>query len=86
MLCPMSQRPADPGLCASCAHARTVCGARASFWRCGRSDRDPSFPRYPRLPVLRCRGYEVREGGNPESAQPGGGTGSPAARANDQTL
>jgi hypothetical protein len=27
---------------------------------------DPSFPRYPRLPVVVCRGYErVEEGGTP---------------------
>jgi hypothetical protein len=25
---------------------------------CERSLTDPSFPRYPRLPVLTCRGYE----------------------------
>jgi len=26
---------------------------------CERSLSDPSFPRYPRLPVLECRGYEL---------------------------
>lgn len=25
---------------------------------CERSRADPSFPRYPNLPVLACRGYE----------------------------
>jgi len=47
------------GLCAACAHARPVTSARGSmFWRCGRSERDPRFPKYPRLPVTVCEGYE----------------------------
>ncbi len=39
---------------------------------CERSLTDPSFPRYPRLPVLSCRGYErpaqppKKEGGSKE--------------------
>jgi hypothetical protein len=28
------------------------------FSLCGRSRRDPAYPRYPRLPVLECEGYE----------------------------
>jgi hypothetical protein len=31
------------------------------FFLCERSKHDPRYPRYPPLPVLRCRGYE--EGG-----------------------
>jgi len=54
-----------PGLCADCAHARVVDGANSRFWLCGRSRTDPRYRRYPRLPVLACRGYEVG------SAQPG---------------
>jgi hypothetical protein len=56
-------RPAatDPGLCATCRHAATVPGARTTFWLCRRSATDPAYPRYPRLPVLRCRGYEKDE-------------------------
>jgi len=27
---------------------------------CGRARDEPSFPRYPRLPVLECKGYERR--------------------------
>ncbi len=30
----------------------------ATFYRCALSDTDPRFPRYPRLPVLECAGYE----------------------------
>jgi hypothetical protein len=48
----------DPGLCASCRHARVVPGAHSRFWLCERSRTDPRFPRYPRLPVLQCPGYE----------------------------
>jgi len=46
------------GLCATCKHSRTVRGKRNTFWMCELSATDPSFPRYPRLPVLSCRGYE----------------------------
>jgi hypothetical protein len=30
---------------------------------CERSKTDPDFPRYPRLPVLSCSGFEAREHG-----------------------
>jgi len=47
------------GLCLSCRWVRAVTNRRGStFFRCGRADTDPSFPRYPPLPVLECRGYE----------------------------
>lgn len=50
---------AHAGLCASCRHAQLIQSARGStFYRCGRSDTDPAFLRYPRLPVLACRGFE----------------------------
>ena len=51
----------DPGLCARCIHGRTVPGARTTFWRCERAATDPTFPRYPTLPVLECRGFEPRD-------------------------
>jgi hypothetical protein len=51
----------EPGLCASCRHSKIVRGANNRFWLCLRSRTDPSFPRYPRLPVLSCRGYERTE-------------------------
>jgi hypothetical protein len=28
------------------------------FYMCQRSLTDPGFPKYPRLPVVQCRGYE----------------------------
>ena len=49
------------GLCGRCAWARRVTSAKGSaFLRCGRSDDDPQYPRYPALPVARCAGFEQR--------------------------
>jgi hypothetical protein len=55
----------EVGLCASCAHSRTIPAKRSTFWMCELSRTDPSFPRYPRLPVLRCRGYETAKKESP---------------------
>jgi hypothetical protein len=56
------QRP-PAGLCDSCIHQRIVKNTRGStFSLCERSRTDKSFPRYPRLPVRSCRGYEARTG------------------------
>jgi len=47
-----------PGLCASCGFCRTVESRRGSvFFLCELSLADSRFPRYPRLPVLRCSGW-----------------------------
>ena len=54
---PPSSLP-DPGLCRRCAQARTVASRRSTFLACGRAAADPTFPRYPRLPVLACPGFE----------------------------
>ena len=49
---------AERGLCATCVHARRVTSARGStFVLCALSATDPRFPKYPRLPVVRCAGY-----------------------------
>lgn len=46
------------GLCAECRHARTIVSAKGSrFTLCNKSQEDPRFPKYPRLPVLACSGY-----------------------------
>lgn len=48
----------DPiGLCRDCRHARQVPADRATYWLCRRSVDDPTFPRYPRLPIRSCRGF-----------------------------
>jgi hypothetical protein len=55
------------GLCAACRHARRVESARGGrFWLCGRSADDPRFVKYPRLPVLRCAGFEPTGEGSGE--------------------
>jgi hypothetical protein len=49
----------DAGLCAHCVHVKIIVSARGTrFYLCRKSEHDPSFPRYPRIPVLECRGYE----------------------------
>ncbi len=56
------------GLCDRCAHQQLVPTTRGSvFSLCRRSRDEPErFPRYPRLPVLRCPGFEPR----PEAFEP----------------
>jgi hypothetical protein len=51
----------DPGLCATCVHCRVVRSRRSAFYLCQRSFTDARFPKYPRLPVLECIGYEPGE-------------------------
>jgi len=56
--------PAPPanGLCDSCVHQQLVPNTRGSvFSLCLRSRTDERYPRYPRVPVLSCPGYESRE-------------------------
>jgi hypothetical protein len=49
---------AREGLCATCVHARRVTNDRGSvFVRCAYATQDPSFPKYPRLPMLACAAY-----------------------------
>jgi hypothetical protein len=47
------------GLCADCHFMRRMESDRGStFFLCQRSASDARFPKYPRLPVLQCVGYE----------------------------
>jgi hypothetical protein len=48
-----------PSLCPGCLHVRLVPGGKSTFLLCRLSQTDPSFPRYPRQPVMTCRGYEA---------------------------
>lgn len=51
----MSSAGVRPGLCERCAHVHVVVSGRGSkFYRCLEHDRDPAWPKYPPLPVLRC--------------------------------
>jgi hypothetical protein len=46
------------GLCAHCRNTQRVETDRSVFWMCRLSAVDPRFPKYPRLPVLECSGFE----------------------------
>jgi hypothetical protein len=47
------------GLCATCCHMREIQSDRGSmFYFCQLSAMDERFPKYPRLPVLQCPGFE----------------------------
>lgn len=47
------------GLCADCKFAERITSSKGSaFLLCGLSKIDPRFPKYPRLPVLACSGYQ----------------------------
>jgi hypothetical protein len=53
----------SPGLCGDCRRARTLTSSGGSaFYQCLLSESDPRFPKWPRLPVLACSGYEPGEG------------------------
>ncbi|PYT62978.1 MAG: hypothetical protein DMG35_05695 [Acidobacteria bacterium] len=56
---PPAKQEQDANLCATCAHSRSIESPRGSiFVLCELSFNDPRFPKYPRLPVLSCKGYE----------------------------
>ncbi len=65
-------RPRDPslGLCGSCRYRREVIGRQGAMYvLCRRAESDSNYPKYPRVPMLRCAGYEEREREEPESPQ-----------------
>jgi hypothetical protein len=46
------------GLCLNCEYARRVKAKESGvYFLCERSLTDPTFPKYPRLPVRQCTGY-----------------------------
>ena len=54
----------EAGLCADCVHGRRVASERGSvFLLCELALTDKRFEKYPRLPVLRCVGYERKTRG-----------------------
>ena len=67
----MSDRPSDaawrklgaePGLCGACRHAKLNETRRGTaYLRCLRAEWDSDLPRYPRLPVTQCAGFDQRE-------------------------
>jgi hypothetical protein len=53
---------AEPGLCGACRHAQIIRSDRGSiFYLCRLSFAQPQFPKYPRLPVIQCEGYQCNE-------------------------
>ncbi|MCK9494595.1 MAG: hypothetical protein M0R75_03730 [Dehalococcoidia bacterium] len=59
---PLGSRLGAPiGLCAACTHAQRIESGRGSvFLRCARHDVDERFPKYARLPVTSCGGFEQK--------------------------
>ena len=50
------------GLCADCQHMRLIQSDHGStFYMCLKSLTDSSFPKYPRLPILQCTGFEEKQ-------------------------
>jgi hypothetical protein len=50
------------GLCDTCRHQRLVRTGRGSlFTMCLKSKDDATLPKYPRVPVAACHGYERHE-------------------------
>ena len=55
--------PPTAGLCTSCRRARALTSASGGvFYQCLRAESDPRYPKWPRLPVLSCPGYEAGDG------------------------
>ena len=53
------KKTVDIGLCAECVHHSIVSNKHESeFHLCLKNKSDSSFPKYPRLPVLNCKGYQ----------------------------
>lgn len=51
----------DPGLCGTCCHVRIVRSDKGSvFYRCSLAEKDPAYPKYPALPVVRCAGWLLK--------------------------
>jgi len=49
------------GLCGGCAHQKLVGNTRGSrFSMCLLSREDRRYPKYPRMPVIRCTGFAPR--------------------------
>jgi hypothetical protein len=67
-----ADRPPAPaaGLCDSCRYQRVIRNTRgSSFSLCQRSRDEPErFPRYPRVPVTACPGFQPREAPTEEEA------------------
>lgn len=66
----------SPGLCSRCEHLRASRSPGRVFVRCALAAVDPSFPRYPRLPVVDCGGFRETLGPVRTEPEPVDGGGS----------
>jgi hypothetical protein len=58
----------DPGLCRDCRYSHRIESDRGSiFFRCELSLQNPQFPKYPRLPVRECSGYQPANATKPQA-------------------
>lgn len=49
------------GLCPECVHRKVIVSDKGSqFTMCQLSKQNPRFPKYPRLPVRTCPGFQPR--------------------------
>jgi hypothetical protein len=52
------------GLCETCRNARVLTASNGGrFYLCALWTVDAAFPKYPRIPVLECKGYAANSGG-----------------------
>jgi len=48
------------GLCCDCQFQRVITSSKGTrFYLCTLSEKEPAFPKYPRLPVLQCAGFRA---------------------------
>jgi GNAT superfamily N-acetyltransferase len=72
----------EAGLCASCRHVQRITSARGSaFYLCARSRSDARYPKYPRLPVLDCAGYERKSDDTVSTDSPSSATSASSSTA-----
>ena len=59
----MRDAPPQPaGLCDTCRHQKVIRNTRgSSFSMCLLSKQDDRFAKYPRLPVMKCPGWQRAE-------------------------
>lgn len=50
----------EAGLCARCVFVQVIESSKGSrFYLCGLSKKDPTFRKYPQLPVQHCPGFRA---------------------------
>ena len=66
------------GLCERCSHSRVMRSDRGSaFYLCRVTFDDPTFPKYPQLPVLSCSAFAPATHPEPKLSNPARGDQDP---------